>query len=158
MLCPPRLALAYIAPAVEWARRREAEALLAGEPLTLDAHAWAREAGVRFPELVRTLTVSAVPRPDGRLARANATAGVIADGTEALTMGYGIYLREDVADHLPVLARELFHVGQYERLGGIEGFLPLFLAECNDHGFARAPLVLAAHRHAARSARRSLAT
>ena len=57
-----------------------------------------------------------------------------------MTFGYGIALREDCRSEARLMMHELKHVAQYERLGGIGGFLRPYMRECVYPGYPRGML------------------
>jgi hypothetical protein len=55
--------------------------------------------------------------------------------TAGLTLRYGILVRHDWWRDRRLVAHELAHVAQYERLGGIAPFLRVYLRECLIEGY-----------------------
>jgi len=55
-------------------------------------------------------------------------------------MRYGIYLDEQYADRKSLLAHELVHTHQFERLGSHYAFLRLYLRQCMLLGYSHSPL------------------
>jgi len=102
-------------------------------------------AGVAHPENVRALAVANVPLPEEKTLRRTAQAfGFVSEMTDGLTAGYGFFVRQSRRDDASLVAHELAHVAQYERLGGVDGFLAKYLAEVNEYGYDAAPLELEA--------------
>ena len=60
--------------------------------------------------------------------------------TCGLALRYGIFVRSDCWRNRALIAHELVHVMQYERLGGILPFLRDYLFQCMTVGYANAPL------------------
>lgn len=117
--------------AVLWVRRRQAAILCSGTALTPQAIKLARDLGVLSPENVRVVSAVEVPLPLPRFARRVALGtGWILPHIAGMTLGYGIVLRKDCCGDANLLAHELMHVRQYERLGGVYGFLRQYLREC----------------------------
>ena len=138
--------------AVAWVRRTERRVLARGEPLDPALLARAARLGLRHPERVRVLAVAGVPwRWPGWLARWLARRGL--GPVAGLTAGYGILVRDDRRDDLPLLLHELAHVAQYERLGGIAPFLRVYLHDCARRGYAGSVLERSARVRAGRAAR-----
>jgi hypothetical protein len=101
----------------------------------------ARRAGVVRPEDVRILAVPAIPLPEEVDLRQAAQAfGLITPRTGGLTIGHGILVRQDCLNDAKLIAHELMHVAQYERLGSILAFLQRYLWECNEVGYPAAPM------------------
>ena len=127
--------------AVGWARRQERRILRLGVPLTESEIEDARALGVREIARVRLLKVNVMPLPGASALRGAArTLGFDPDATCGITLGYGIFIREDCWRHRALIAHELAHTAQYERLGGIEPFLRKYLSECLTVGYVDSPL------------------
>jgi hypothetical protein len=85
--------------------------------------------------------VKSVPWPGASVLRAAAKAiGLAPAATCGLTLGYGIFIRDDCWRSRALIAHELTHTAQYERLGGIEQFLRQYLGECLTVGYLNSPL------------------
>ncbi len=101
----------------------------------------AKTVGVGHPERVRLLPVEIVPWPGASALRAAARAISFNIGaTCGLTLGYGIFIRKDCWRDRALIAHELVHTAQYERLGGIKPFLRQYLGECLTVGYLNSPL------------------
>ena len=117
--------------AVAWAEEQETRIVRSGVGLTEPQLADARQLGMRFPERVRLLRVSEIPLPvHPVLAAAAAMTNLISPFTAGMTLRYGIFIRDDCWGRRLLVAHELVHVSQYERLGGLEEFLRPYLMEC----------------------------
>ena len=124
-----------------WAAEGEQRVLVEGEPLSAAELADARLAGVAQPERVRLLRVARVPMPEHPEVRAaGEMAGMISPHTSGLTLRYGIFIRADSWRRRSLIAHELVHTAQYERLGGFEPFLRQYLSECLAVGYPAAAL------------------
>ena len=66
--------------------------------------------------------------------------GLITPGTAGLTLGHGIFVRQDCSGNTKLLAHELKHVDQYERHGTISAFLERYLLEYSEFGYLDSPL------------------
>jgi len=129
-----------IPKAIAWAHEQSRLILQSGAPLTEKQTALAMQMGVAKPELVRIQFVSELPMPEDPLLRQiTDTTGVIGPHMAGLTLGYGIYVVEKHAD-VRLISHELRHVQQYESLGGIEAFMPVYLAQIASVGYYDAPL------------------
>jgi hypothetical protein len=136
--------------AAEWAAEQEQRVLREGVPLSEQEIADAKAAGVLKPERVRLLRVELVPIPTNSKLRAAAEAiHFLTPETRGLTLQYAIFVRWDCWRERPLIAHELVHTAQYERLGGILPFLRQYLSECLTIGDANAPMELEAARVAA---------
>lgn len=149
--------LADILPlACEWVAQQEQMILRTGVPLMPAQLADARQLSLRHPERVRLLSVPAMPLPEEpRLLATAQAARFLRPGTIGLALRYGIFLCADYWDDRALLAHELVHSAQYERLGGIEPFLRHYFSQVLAVGYARAPLEQEAVRVARRLIRRA---
>jgi hypothetical protein len=141
-LVTPQQFEALLPLAVAWATEEENRILRSGVPLTESQLADARQLGVRVPERVRLLQVSEIPLPAHPvLAAAAAMTNLISPFTAGMTLRYGIFIREDCWGQRLLVAHELVHTSQYERLGGLEGFLRPYLMEClTPPGYPHGPI------------------
>jgi hypothetical protein len=136
--------------AVEWATGRERLILERGVGLTPDEVKAAQAIGLRNTDQVRLLPVTRIPRPeDPRLRAACDAINFLNTETRGLTLGYGIFIREDCGRDPDLVAHELVHTAQYERFGGIEPFLQRYLTECLTVGYENSPLEQEARKTAA---------
>ena len=127
--------------AAKWATAVEKRILREGVPLSEQEIADARAVGVREPERVRLLALARVPMPgDLTLRTAAAAIQFLTPATCGLTLRYGIFVRSDCWGDRRLVAHELAHAAQYERLGGIELFLRQYLSECLTIGYPDAPM------------------
>ncbi len=126
-----------------WAQRQEHFILNHSNALALNEFGLglARRAGVIRPEAVRILPVPKILHPEeDDLRQASLEFGVITPATIGLTLGHGIYVRQDCQQQGKLIAHELKHVAQYEQYGGFIGFLQQYLVEVNNHGYPVAPM------------------
>ena len=139
--------------AIVWVRARQAAVLRSGAALAPAQMKLAHALGVVAAERVRVIPAAMVPLPLPYFARVMAQrAGLISAHIVGMTLGYGIVLREDCCGDTRLLAHELMHVAQYERLGGVGGFLRQYLRECVWPGYPRGALELEAQAAEAHSA------
>ena len=114
-----------------WVGSRQTDILRDGARLTDAQCELARALGVTAVERVRIVVLPVIPMPLPWWARRAAQrAGWISPHIVGMTLGHGIVLREDCSDDAGLLAHELVHVSQVERLGGVAGFLRHYLREC----------------------------
>ncbi len=131
--------------AVPWVRWRERVILCEGVALTPPQRLLARRLGVTSPQRVRVMAADRIPMPLPPLVRSLAErAGWISPHIAGMTLGHGIALRADCCGDQRLLAHELTHVVQYERLGGIPQFLRQYLRECVWPGYPRGALEIEA--------------
>jgi len=133
--------------AIAWAQQQSDLILRHGVPLDEQGMALAKHVGVAKPELVRIQYVAAVPQPEDPMLRAVADAlEFIGPNTTGMTLGHGIFIVEGHAD-ARLISHELRHVQQYESLGGIPAFLPVYLAQIAGVGYYDVPLEQDARAH-----------
>ena len=136
--------------AANWVQRQEKRMLRIGVPLSDQELADARAIGVAEADKVRLLQLDRVPFPtDPMLKAAAAAIQFLTPATRGLALRYGIFVRSDCWRERALIAHELVHVMQYERLGGILPFLRQYLSECITIGYPAAPLEQEAIRVAA---------
>jgi hypothetical protein len=137
--------------AAEWAAEQERRVLCEGVPLSEIEMADARAIGVRNPERVRLLRVESVPVPAHPMLRAaEASINFLTAAPRGLALNYGIFLRSDRWRDRELIAHELVHTSQYQRLGGIVPFLQTYIYQIVTVGYPNAPLELEAVATAAR--------
>jgi hypothetical protein len=124
-----------------WVKRQERNILNAGLRLSPELLAVARRLGVQFPERVRVLTVPEVPPLSAPVRFLGRRLGLVSAHTRGMSLRYGILVHSDCWGDDGLIAHELVHTLQYERLGGIAPFLKAYLAECLIHpGYPFGPL------------------
>lgn len=128
--------------AAAWAAEQERTILQSGVALTESQLADAKQVGVLFPEQVRLLRVAKIPTPNHPMLSAAATAtGLISSSTAGMTFHHGIFIRTDCWGQRLLVAHELVHTTQYERLGSFEAFLRPYLLECiTPPGYPNGPM------------------
>jgi hypothetical protein len=127
--------------AAEWAAEQEQRILREGVPLSQPELADARAAGVQEPELIRLLKVESIPSPANPMLKAACeSTNIVPVAPRGLTVRYGIFLRSDCWRDRTIIAHELVHTAQYERLGGILPFLSKYLQQCATIGYSQAPM------------------
>lgn len=137
--------------AAEWAADQERRVLCKGVPLSAIEMADAKAIGVRNPERVRLLRVESVPVPAHPMLRAAAASmNFLTSAPSGLALNYGIFLRADHWRDRALIAHELAHTAQYQRLGGILPFLQTYIYQCATVGYRNSPLEMEAAATAAR--------
>ena len=118
-----------------WAKRHEREILRHGSRLSMQQLEDAARVGVQEPDRVRVRVVETVPPRLPRLLRKLAARLGLGPATTAgMALGHGIYVRADQYGRRELLAHELVHTAQYERLG-FGRFLKEYLRECLADGY-----------------------
>jgi hypothetical protein len=124
-----------------WATEQERKILREGIALSEQEVADAKAVGVKERQRVRLLQIETIARPSQPPLRAACDAiDFLTPATRGLTLGHGIFVRADCWRDRLLIAHELAHVAQYERLGGILPFLRLYLYECLTVGYPASPL------------------
>ena len=127
--------------AVEWAMAQERFIIENGVALNPEEVKDAIAVEVQNAGEVRLMAVGAIPRPDHPELRAACDAlNFLTPATRGLTLGHGIFIRQDCWRDRDLIAHELVHTAQYERFGGIEPFLRQYLTECLTVGYENSPL------------------
>jgi hypothetical protein len=122
--------------ATAWAVEQEKVALREGVPLNAAEQNRAHQLGVRNPEQVRVLCVQQIPQPTHPLLQAASRSGRFSPAVPCgLALRYGIFVREDRWGDSEVVAHELAHTAQCERMGGLEPFLRQYLLQCASAGY-----------------------
>lgn len=125
----------------DWAEDEERRVLREGVAPSPLQTADARRIGVKHPDRVRLLETPAMPSPEHPLFQAVVgRSRLIPPETEALTLGYGIYIHTAHRGERSIVAHELKHVAQQEALGGLRPFYRKYLAECFIHGYPNGPM------------------
>jgi hypothetical protein len=131
--------------AAQWAAEQERRVLCEGVRLSAIELADAKAIGVRNPERVRLLRVAAVPVPvHPTLRAAAASINFLTAAPRGLALDYGIFIRADYWRDRSLVAHELVHTAQFQRLGGIRPFLQTYIFQCATVGYPNAPLELEA--------------
>lgn len=126
---------------VNWAKEQENYIFQNGVFLSEEQAKDARSVSVKHPEKVKLLKVDSIPLPaNPSLRTAAQNTGLITPNTIGLTLRYGIFIRSEYWNQRKLIAHELVHVSQYERLGGIFEFLQKYLKECIEIGYPQAPM------------------
>jgi hypothetical protein len=131
----------FVPLAASWVRMREGEILAAGVPLSEEELADALAIGVRQPECVRLQCVERISTFERRLLKPLALGvnGFFAH-TAGLALNHAILNRSDHWRDRRLVAHELVHVAQYERMGGIQPFLKAYFRECLSPGYPLGPM------------------
>ena len=133
--------------AIAWAKSESQRAASEGTKLPDDLIEIARRVGVVRPDRIRTMLVNRLPFPDEpTLRQAAMEAGMLGPEMVGLTLGYGIFIVHG-HDDVRLISHECRHVYQYETLGSIEQFLPVYLQQILEFGYNQAPLELDARTH-----------
>lgn len=137
--------------AAQWATRQQQRVLCEGVPLSRKELADAKAIGVRNPERVRLLRVDVIPVPAHPMLKAAAASiHFLTAAPRGLALDKGIFIRTDYWRDRALIAHELVHTAQFQRLGGILPFLQTYISQCSTVGYPNAPLELEAVATAAR--------
>ena len=131
--------------ATQWATDQERRVLCEGVRLSEIEMADAKAIGVRNPERVRLLRVQTIPVPAHPMLRsAAASINFLTAAPRGLALEYAIFVRADHWRDRALIAHELVHTAQYQRLGGILPFLQTYICQCATVGYPNAALELEA--------------
>ena len=132
--------------ALQWLNETESELLGKGKALSEENITMAETVGVQHPDRVRVVILEQFPMPANDVLRIEASKyGLGSEAEGGRTMGYVIMLKKKYANERWILAHELTHVAQQERMGR-DVFIRRFIAEHEMMGYRRAPLELEANK------------
>jgi len=132
-----KAALPHLLPKViSWAEAEATRGVDAGRELTERERDFARKVGVTHPERIRIIAVDALPMPtDPPLRAAAEQTGFLDPRMVGLTLGHSVFIcRGHETPRL--LSHEFRHVYQYEQAGSIAEFLPGYLLQIVECGYA----------------------
>ena len=133
--------------AIAWAESQSQLVASEGTKLPGELVEIARRVGVQQPDRIRTMLIDRLPFPDDPILRQAAIdAGMLGPEMVGLTLGYGIFIVRG-HDDVRLISHECRHVHQYETLGSIEEFLPVYLQQILKFGYNQAPLEIDARAH-----------
>ena len=143
-----RASLPELVPkAISWAEAQCSVIRQVGQPLNEVLLAVAKSVGVMHPELIRVAEVPFLPLPeDFELKEAALATGLLSPNLVGLTLGYGIYICHGHGN-IKLLSHEFRHVHQYEQVGSIAAFLPIYLQQIVSLGYNNAPYEIDARAH-----------
>lgn len=133
----------YLPRLLGWYAKAEVELLPQGRPLKAAELAIARVLNIHQPDKVRIVVQESFPLPDDAELRREAEASGMGS-EDARTMGYAILLKPYLHEDPAVIAHELVHIAQHDRLGR-EAFLRRYLTELEVLGYEAAPLEVEAY-------------
>jgi hypothetical protein len=143
---------AFINAMIQYAIALEKRVLIEGRPLTSTELDVARDANVQHPERVRILVLPRIPAPESLFLRYKLKEMghlQLIDVARGTAKGYGIILTKSGIRRLSVIAHELVHVRQYERLGGIAALMRHHVPDLLANGYHHSALESEAYRRAA---------
>jgi len=135
-----------------WIRLHQQRILRHGRPLSDDERRLAEALGISeyCIDCLRIWSVARVPSPGGALLSGiGRLAGISTHSAKGMALNLGIYLETAQANRRSLVAHELVHVAQYQRLGGTWPFLRDYLWQCLREGYWNAPLEIEARQRAA---------
>ena len=141
-------ALPHLLPkAVSWAEAEAAGGAAVGRELTERERDFARKVGVAHPERIRVISVDALPMPtDPPLRAAAEQTGFLDPGMVGLTLGHSVFICRG-HETARLLSHEFRHVYQYEQARSITEFLPGYLLQIVERGYAATAFELDAQAH-----------
>lgn len=133
--------------AIAWTQFQSDYIARVGEGLPSHLIKVAERVGVAQPDRIRVAHVESLPLPEEPLLREAALhMGLLGPDTQGLTLGHSIYIVKGLPT-VRLLSHEFRHVHQYEVLGGIAHFLPVYLDQIMAFGYRDAPLEIDARLH-----------
>lgn len=140
-----RTALPMLLPsAIMWAEARASGVAQSGNQLNENEVSIARTVGVMQPALA---LVDRLPLPeDPQLRAAALQTGLLGPRMVGLTLGYSVFICHG-HDSIRLLSHEFRHVYQYEQIGSIASFLPVYLQQIVEVGYANASFEIDAIAH-----------
>lgn len=133
--------------AIAWAYFQSEHVALVGQPMPPLLVKVAQRVGVRQPERIRVKLVDQLPMPEEPLLKQAAIqTGLLGPQMVGLTLGHSIFVVHG-HDTIRLISHECRHVFQYEVLGSIEEFLPVYLKQIASNGYEYAPLEIDARAH-----------
>jgi sugar (pentulose or hexulose) kinase len=133
--------------AIAWAEDQARRVATSGRALTEVEREVARAVGVAEPERIRVALVDVLPMPeDPDLVAAAVQTGLVGPGMVGLTLGHSIFIGRG-HENVRLLSHEFRHVHQYEDAGSIAAFLPGYLRQIVEFGYANTPLEADAAAH-----------
>ncbi len=133
--------------AIAWANFQSEHVAVVGQPLPPLLIEVARRVGVRQPERIRVKLVDQLPMPEEPLLKQAAIqTGLLSTQMVGLTLGHSIFIVYG-HDTVRLISHECRHVFQYETLGSIEEFFPVYLQQIASDGYEYAQLEIDARAH-----------
>ena len=133
--------------AIAWAQAQADHVAAVGLSLSESGLGVARRVGVRHPEQIRIKLVEQLPMPEEpMLKEAAIQTGLLGPHMAGLTLGYNILICRG-QDTVRLLSHECRHVYQYETLGSIAAFLPVYLQQIATVGYDNAQFEIDARAH-----------
>ena len=122
--------------AIAWAEEEAQWVSSSGRVLTERERDFARGVGVAKPEKIRVALIDTLPLPkDPVLCAAALQTGLLAPDMVGLTLGHSIFVCRGY-ETFRLLTHEFRHVYQYEQAGSIADFLPGYLQQVVQIGYA----------------------
>ncbi|MGH9315852.1 MAG: hypothetical protein ACRD1P_01925 [Thermoanaerobaculia bacterium] len=122
--------------AIAWAEEQALQVASSGRAPSERERELARGVGVAQPERIRVALVDALPLPEDPALRAAALqAGLLGPGMVGLTLGHSVFICRG-HETFCLLSHEFRHVHQYEQAGSIAAFLPGYLQQVVQLGYA----------------------
>ena len=133
--------------AITWVEEQAQQVATSGRVLTEHERQLARGVGVAHPERIRVALVDTLPLPeDPALRTAALQTGLLGPGMIGLTFGHSVFICK--GHETPrLLSHEFRHVYQYEQAGSIATFLPLYLLQVVQLGYANTAFEIDARAH-----------
>lgn len=129
-----------------WVVRHQKRISETGYPLNEKWKGYASELGVLEVEKVRVKVVKKIPIPFYRLISwLGGTVNIQLIDIGGMTLGHSIYVVREVALNPRIMAHELVHVAQYEKIG-LSKFLETYVVDCITEGYQNCNMEIEAER------------
>jgi len=125
--------------AISWAEAEATRGAGVGRELSERERELARKVGVTHPERIRVVAVAA-------LRTAAEQTGFLDPGMVGLTLGYSVFICHG-HETVRLLSHEFRHVYQYEQAGSVAAFLPGYLLQIVERGYASTTFEIDARAH-----------
>lgn len=136
---------AFAPPAIKWLNQVASEMATHARRLSSQEQALAKEVGVKDPTRVRIALVEEMPLPHDEPLRSMALK--LGYGNQAIAggcIGHLVWINKRHAGNRALLAHELVHVAQQERMSQ-EQYFRRYMAELTVVGYTRSPLEVEAN-------------
>ena len=142
------LAACFATPWATWHQRR---IRASGRRLNNQEMVVAEALSLSHPDTVFIHVIERVPNPlHLLLCLARSCGASFITEAEGITLGSGIYVDTESAESLELIAHELVHVRQYQRVGSIWSFMVEYLYQCLMVGYFDAEWEMEARRESAK--------
>lgn len=136
------ISLLFLAPVASlWVLYQERRIRKHGKKLSQEQMEWARKLGIKHVERMFLIREPELTFPCPKFLTALlAQKGFSISQAAGMSLRYGIFISNTVTASPHLICHEFTHTLQYERFGGVYGFLSQYLFECIYFGYSHAPM------------------